>query len=95
MKKPERITEKSSFSLAVQRAVADYDRSRNGGRWDKKELEEIAKSAAVAEGLSYDGYQVDPGIVKAIRAMANIKLPKACGIKALDDAWVAYSKYSK
>jgi hypothetical protein len=95
MTKPAKFTKQEDFSRAVERAVADYDRSRNGGRWDKNELEEIARSSAIAEGLSYDGFQVDPGIVKAIRAIANTKLPKAYCAKALDDAWKEYSKYSK
>ena len=94
MNKPERFTEKEAFSRAIERAVADYDRSRNGGRWDKGELEEIARSSAIAEDLSYDGFQVDPAIVRVIRSMADTKLPKAYREKTLDDAWKAYSKYA-
>ena len=94
MNKPARFTEKEAFSRAVERAVADYDRSRNGGRWEKSELEEIARSSAIAEDLSYDGFQVDPAVVKAICASADAKLPKAYRAKALDDAWKAYGKYA-
>lgn len=93
MKKPEKFTEKDAFSRAIDRAVGDFDRLRKGGRWDKGELDEIARSASVEE-LSYDGFQVDPAIVKAIRAGADGTLPKAYREKAVDDAWKAYSKYA-
>jgi hypothetical protein len=94
MRKPERFTQKDAFSRAIERAVADYDRSRNGGRWEKSELEEIARSSAIAENLSYDGYQVDPAIVKAILAMSDPKLPKPYRAHTLDSAWKEYGKYA-
>ncbi len=94
MKKPEKISEKSAFAQAIERAVADYDRSRNGGRWDKAEMEEIARSSAIAEGLSYDGYQVDPCIVTAILSVADTRLHQAYRASVIETAWKAYSKYA-
>lgn len=93
MAKLQRLNSKGLFSLDVQKAVADYDRQRGTARWKEAELDEIAKNAAIQHGLSYDGSEVDPAIVKAIRVMANTKLPMSDGTKALDEAWAAYSKH--
>lgn len=95
MTKPEKFTKQEDFSRAVERAAADYDRLRADAEWTKDDLAEIAKSSAIDEGLSYDGFQVDPAVAKAICDMADAKLPKSDGMKALDDAWKQYSKYSK
>jgi len=92
-KKLERLTEKGRFSLFVQKAVADFDRQRAGARWSSSDLDEIAKSAAIQQGLSYDGIEVDTAIVKAIRVMADTTKSHEEGLQALDAAWQAYSKH--
>lgn len=87
-----KFTEQGPFSFAVQRAVTDYDRSRGTVKWTQAELDEIARSSAISQELSYDGNEVDPAIVKAIRAMADINLSMDAASQALDDAWKAYRK---
>lgn len=93
-KKLEKMTDKHRVLLALEKAVTDYDRSRGDARWSSKELDEIAKSAAIQQGLSYDGADVDPAIVLAIRITADTKRTYVEQKQAREDAWKAYSAHN-
>lgn len=94
MKKLEKMTERHRFLLAIEKAVTDYDRSRADARWTPAELDEIAKSAAIQHSLSYDGADIDPAIVRAIRITADTKKTYVEQKKAREDAWKAYSAHA-
>jgi hypothetical protein len=93
MPKLPKLTDKHRFLLAIQKAVTDYDRSRGGANWTPAQLDEVAKSAAIQYGLSYDGDEVDPLIVMAIRTTANPKNSEVEQKRARDDAWTKYSAH--
>lgn len=93
MNKHERLADKGLFYLAIGRAVEDYDRARGNSAWAPHELLEIAKSAAIAKDLSYDGSEVDDSVARAIVAMASISKPYVQGIRAVEDAWDSYCKH--
>ena len=93
MKKLERIGEKGLFCLAIEKAVEDYKRSCGAAEWGPGELLELARSAAIAKGLSYDGFEVDDSVARAIVAMASISRPFDQGLAAVEAAWDAYRKH--
>lgn len=94
MAKLQKLTDKHRFLLQVQKAVADYDRQLGGERYSDPNLDDVARSAAIQFGLSYDGANVDPAIVAAIRITSDAKNSEDAQKKARDDAWEAYRKHS-
>ena len=93
MNKHERLADKGLFYLAIGRAVEDYVRCCGTAEWSPCKLLEIARSAAIAKDLSYDGFEVDDGIARAIVAMAGISRPYEQGRMAVEAAWDAYRRH--
>jgi hypothetical protein len=91
MAKLQKLTDKHRFLLAIEKAAASYERMRGDAQWKQDQLDELARSAAIDPELSYDGFEVDPAIVTAIRFTADPKRTPEEQKRAREDAWTKYS----